>query len=231
LLPALEKLDGVRRVGLVTSTGLGAWDAGRRFGFASCGSDPDAAFGAETSLVVIATRHAAHAGLVPQCLARGKAVLCEKPVCVTEDELDGLVEAYAGATRPFVVVGYNRRFAPLVTPLRARLADVGRPLVLCYRVNAGAVPRRSWLRDDGEGGGRLIGEACHFVDLLSHLAGAPVSRVHAVRPGGAGDSGNPCPFVNLLTRLAGAPVSRVPAVRPGGAGDSLDPESFVATLE
>ncbi len=191
LLPALEKLAGVRRVSLVTSKGLSAWDAGRRFGFASCGTDLEAALGAETSLVVVATRHSAHAELVRDCLARGKAVLCEKPVCVSEDELDELCRAYTAARRPFVVVGYNRRFAPLVTQLCARLAEVGRPLVLSYRVNAGAVPRQSWLRDDGEGGGRLIGEACHFVDLLSHLAGAPIRRVHAVRPGGAGDSLDP----------------------------------------
>jgi predicted dehydrogenase len=198
LLPALGRLRGVHRVSLVTTRGLGAWDAAKRFGFSSCSTDLGAALGPDTCLVVVATRHGTHAELVRECLARGKAVLCEKPVCVTEHELDGLVEAYATATRPFVVVGYNRRFAPLVTQLRARLADVGRPLVLSYRVNAGALPRQSWLRDDGEGGGRLIGEACHFVDLLSHLAGASVRRVHATRPGGAGNASDPETFTAML---------------------------------
>jgi predicted dehydrogenase len=198
LLPALEKLQDVRRVAIVTSKGLSAWDAGRRFGFASCSTDLDAALGADTTLVVVTTRHGSHAELVRECLARGKAVFCEKPLCVTEDELDAVVDAYTHASRPFVMVGYNRRFAPLVVRLRERLADVGRPLVLSCRVNAGPVPRQSWLRDGAEGGGRLIGEACHFVDLLSHLAGALPRRVHALRPGGGGASSDPETFTALL---------------------------------
>jgi predicted dehydrogenase len=177
---------------------LSAWDAGRRFGFETCSTDLEAALGADTSLVAVATRHGSHAALVRECLARGKAVFCEKPLCVTEEELDDVVGAYGRASRPFVMVGYNRRFAPLVVRLRERLADVGRPLVLSYRVNAGPVPRQSWLRDGAEGGGRLIGEACHFVDLLGHLAGALPRRVHAVRPGGPGESGDPETFTALL---------------------------------
>jgi predicted dehydrogenase len=198
LLPALEKLSDIRRVSLVTSKGLSAWDAGRRFGFMTCSTDPEAALGPDTALVVVATRHGSHAALVRDCLARGKAVFCEKPLCVTEDELDAVVAAYRQARRPFVTVGYNRRFAPLVVRLRERLADVGRPLVLSYRVNAGPVPRESWLRDGAEGGGRLIGEACHFVDLLGHLVGAQPRRVHAVRPGRAGESADPETFTALL---------------------------------
>jgi predicted dehydrogenase len=204
LLPALEKLSGVRRVSLVTAKGLSAWDAGRRFGFATCSTDLETALGADTTLVVVATRHGSHASLVRECLARGKAVLCEKPLCVSDEELDGLVAARAGASRPFVMVGYNRRFAPLVVRLRERLAGIGRPLVLSYRVNAGAVPRQSWLHDDAEGGGRLVGEACHFVDLLSHLAGAPPRRVHAVRPGGSGESSDPETFTALLELADGS---------------------------
>src|SRR5262249_49490521 len=206
LLPALAKLQGVRRTSLVTAKGLSAWDTGRRFGFASCSTDLETALGAETSLVVVATRHGSHAALVRDCLARDKAVLCEKPLCVTAEELEELVAAYAAAPRPFVVVGYNRRFAPLVIRLRERLAAVGRPLVMSYRVNAGAVPRQSWLRDDAEGSGRLVGEACHFVDLLSHLAGAAVRRVHAVRPGMPGESSDPETFTAML-ELAGGSVA------------------------
>src|SRR5262249_13473696 len=198
LLPALATLQNVRRVSLVTAKGVSAWGAGRRFGFETCSTDIEAALGADTALVVVATRHGSHAALVRECLARGKAVFCEKPLCVTEEELDDVVGAYERASRPFVMVGYNRRFAPLVGQLRERLADVGRPLVLPYRVNAGPVAPQSWLRDDAEGGGRLIGEACHFVDLLGHLAGALPRRVHAVRPGGAGESGDPETFTALL---------------------------------
>jgi predicted dehydrogenase len=204
LLPALEKQTGIRRVSLVTSKGLSAWDSGRRFGFASCSTDVETALGADTSLVVIATRHSSHAALVQECLTRGKAVLCEKPLCVTAEELDDLVTAYEAASRSFVVVGYNRRFAPLVLRLRERLAAAGRPLVLSYRVNAGPVSRGSWLHDAAEGGGRLVGEACHFVDLLAYLAGAPARRVHAVRPGAAGESSDPETFTALLEHANGS---------------------------
>jgi predicted dehydrogenase len=209
LLPALEKLPGVRRVSLVTAKGLSAWDAGRRFGFATCSTDLEAALGPETSMVVVATRHASHASLVQECLARAKAVFCEKPICVADDELDDLAVAYANARKPFVMVGYNRRFAPLVTRLRERLAEIGRPLVLSYRVNAGAVPRQSWLHDDTEGGGRLVGEACHFVDLLGCLAGAPPRRVHAVRPGGAGEPGDAETFSALIELADGSVATLV----------------------
>src|SRR5262249_45701261 len=126
-----------------------------------------------------------------------------------EAELDDLAATYAGARTPFVMVGYNRRFAPLVTRLRERLAEIGRPLVLSYRVNAGTVPRQSWLHDDTEGGGRLVGEACHFVDLLGLLAGAPPRRVHAVRPGGAGTSGDGETFSTLLELADGSVATLV----------------------
>ena len=204
LLPALEALHGVRRVTIVTAKGLSAWDAGRRFGFASCSTDLEAALGPDTSLVVVATRHSSHATLVREALARAKAVFCEKPVCVSDEELDDLVAAYAHASRPFVMVGYNRRFAPLVVRLRERLADIGRPLVLSYRVNAGALPRQSWLHADAEGGGRLVGEACHFVDLIRHLGGGRVRRVHAVRPGVAGESSDPETFTAVLELAGGS---------------------------
>jgi len=93
LLPALERARDIRRVSLVTSKGLSAWDSGRRFGFVTCSTDPETALSPETTLVVVATRHSSHAELVRQCLARGKAVLCEKPLCVSNGELDDLVAA------------------------------------------------------------------------------------------------------------------------------------------
>jgi len=209
LLPALETLRDVRRVSIVTAKGLSAWDVGRRFGFASCSTDLESALGPDTSLVVLATRHGSHATLVRECLSRAKAVFCEKPICVSDEELDELVAVYAQASRPFVMVGYNRRFAPLVVRLRERLAGIGRPLVLSYRVNAGAVPRQSWLRDAAEGGGRLVGEACHFVDLLSYLGGGAILRVHAVRPGAAGESSDPETFTAVLELEGGSVATLV----------------------
>jgi predicted dehydrogenase len=106
--------------------------------------------------------------------------------------------AYVRSPRPFLMVGYNRRFAPLVVRLRAALASVGRPLVLSYRVNAGSLSEGSWVLDAEEGGGRLIGEACHFVDLLMHLAGGPPRSVRVVRPTTHGQFGDRETFVALL---------------------------------
>jgi len=206
LLPALETLDGVSRQSIVTARGLSGWDAGRRFGFAACSTDLESGLGDGTSLVVVATRHSSHAALVRECVGRGKAVFCEEPLCVSDDELDELVGVYRAAPAPFVMVGYNRRFAPLVVRLRERLEHVGRPLVLSYRVNAGAVPRESWLHDATEGGGRLVGEACHFVDLLSYLGASPVRRVHAVRPDAGAD---PETFTALLELVNGSVATLV----------------------
>jgi predicted dehydrogenase len=209
LLPALETLAGLSRRSIVTAKGLSGWDAGRRFGFAACSTDVETALGDDTRLVVVATRHSSHAALVRECLGRGKAVFCEKPLCVTDEELDDLVAAYRAAPAPFVMVGYNRRFAPLVIRLRERLAQAGRPLVLSYRVNAGAVPRESWLRADAEGGGRLVGEACHFIDLLSYLGESPVRRVYAARPGADGAAGDPETFTALLELANGTVATLV----------------------
>ena len=178
--------------------GLSAWDAGRRFGFERCATDVGDALGEDTDLVVIATRHSQHAGLVREALGHGKAVFVEKPLCTSDDELEELRSAYARSSRPFLMVGYNRRFAPLVARLRTSLGPVGRPLVLNYRVNAGPLTDASWVLDAEEGGGRLIGEACHFVDLLMHVGGAPPRVVRVVRPSTHGHFGDRETFVALL---------------------------------
>jgi predicted dehydrogenase len=209
LLPALAKVPGIRRVAVVSARGLSAWDAGRQFGFERCSGDLGDAVADDTGLVVVATRHSQHAPLVRRMLGEGKAVFVEKPLCVSEEELDAIVADHARAPRPFLMVGYNRRFAPLVARLRACLAGVGRPLVLSYRVNAGTLPEGSWLLDAAEGGGRLVGEACHFVDLLMHLADAPLRRVHAVRPSVAGRAPDTETFTALLEFTNGAAATLV----------------------
>jgi predicted dehydrogenase len=127
------------------------------------------------SLVVIASRHASHAPLVVQSLAAGKAVFVEKPLALTWDELDQVHAAYQGASYPFLMVGFNRRFAPLTQRLRDFLAGADEPLLLHYRVNAGYLPPDHWTQQPNIGGGRILGEMCHFVDLLTYLVGhAPV---------------------------------------------------------
>jgi predicted dehydrogenase len=122
--------------------------------------------------VVIATRHDSHASLVQQALAAGKHVFVEKPLCLTAEELTAIEVAHTG--EQLLMVGFNRRFAPLLLDLQQQLARLSGPKAFVYTCNAGAIPADHWTQDPALGGGRLLGEACHFVDLLRHLAASPI---------------------------------------------------------
>ena len=176
ILPALRD-GGARLVAIASEGGLSATDAARRFGFERGALSPDELLDDDgVGAVVIATRHADHARLAAASLRRGKAVFVEKPLALSEAELAEIEDALTEDA--ILMVGFNRRFAPLVVRLRDELA--GAPgVVLSARVNAGPLPPDHWLHDSEEGGGRLLGEGCHFVDLLSHLAGTPATAVHA----------------------------------------------------
>jgi polar amino acid transport system substrate-binding protein len=194
LLPNLPRGGGVRLVGVMTSSGTGSRSVADRFGFEYCTGDEREIFGnPEIDTVFVATRHDSHAEYVVKALQARKNVFVEKPLALTYDELARIEEAYAMACRddgaPILMVGYNRRFSPLAQGVKAA---IGRgPVAMTYRVNAGAVPVDSWIQDPDVGGGRVIGEVCHFVDLLSFLAGAKALRVHAAylrAPGGLQDT-------------------------------------------
>ena len=179
LLPALTKLDGVILSTVVTSTGISASHSSAKYGFAAAATDPAAVLGdAATDTIVIATRHDTHAGLAAAALRAGKHVFCEKPLAMTRDELDDVAAAAAGSAG-ILTVGFNRRFAPLLIKAKAALTPRSGPLVMLYRVNAGAIPGDSWIQRE-EGGGRIIGEVCHFVDALTFLSGSLPVDVQAV---------------------------------------------------
>ena len=133
--------------------------------------------------VVIATRHGSHAALAAAALDAGKHVFCEKPLALDAAELDAVLGAAARAER-VLAVGFNRRFAPQVIRMREFFAARRTPLTALYRVSAGRVPAGSWVHDLAEGGGRLIGEGCHFLDTLTYLVGSPIATVHASGFGG-----------------------------------------------
>ncbi|MDJ0849697.1 MAG: bi-domain-containing oxidoreductase [Myxococcota bacterium] len=183
LLPALERCDGVRRLALVTATGASARRTAERFGFASCGTDPGAVLGDESlDLVFVATRHDSHAALAVDALRRGKAVWLEKPVGLDHEEIDAVVAA-ARETGSFLTIGYNRRFSPHTRAIRDAFATRQGPLAIHYAVSPGPPPAGTWHTDPRVGGGRVIGEVCHFVDLCTHLVGAPPASVQALGPG------------------------------------------------
>ena len=179
LLPALTAAGGVKLVHVVTAHGLTAVDARKKFGFRHAGTDPaEALADPAVHLVCIATRHDAHAELVVRALGAGKHVFVEKPLALNEDQLVAIERAAAGSGA-VLLVGFNRRFSPLARAARSALAGRG-PAMATYRVNAGALPPGHWTLDPDFGGGRIVGEGCHFVDLLSFLAGdAPIVSVSA----------------------------------------------------
>ena len=135
--------------------------------------------------VLIATRHNLHARQVVAVLGAGKHTYCEKPLCLTEEELTDIVRARVQAERMAVMVGFNRRFAPMALRLKAFFATVQEPLLMHYRVNAGFLKADHWTQDPAEGG-RILGEVCHFVDFLTYIAGALPVRVqtHALASNG-----------------------------------------------
>jgi predicted dehydrogenase len=179
LLPAVEKARAARRLALVTATGPSARRTAEKFGFASCGTDPERVFGdADVDLVFVATRHDSHAALAIRALRAGKAVWLEKPLAIRPEDVEAVGQAVR-ETGGFLAVGYNRRFSPHARAVRAAFERREGPLALHYVVAAGAAPAGSWLLDPAEGGGRILGEACHFVDLASYLVGAPPATVFA----------------------------------------------------
>lgn len=181
LLPALRGLPGLEMVGIASASGRAAADLGKRYGFAYAASEGERIIADEDiDAVAILTRHHLHAEQVLAALKAGKAVYCEKPLALTEKELSSIEKALGKKGAPLLTVGYNRRFAPLAQELSEFLSESGAPLAAHYRVNAGPLTPDHWLRDPAQGGGRLIGEACHFVDFLTFLAGAPPESVYAL---------------------------------------------------
>ena len=177
LLPHLRRDPAIRLTSVATAGGLTARQVQGRFGFERAEDSVAALLAREdVHTVFIATRHDSHAALTAEALRAGKSVFVEKPLALTLEQLEQ-VRAALEETGGLLCVGFNRRFAPLVREIKARLGGAA-PLGLSYRVNAGAVPLSHWTQDPSVGGGRILGEACHFFDLLAHLAGARITRVH-----------------------------------------------------
>lgn len=183
LLPALAETPAILDT-IVSRGGATAAQAARKFGFARASTDVDAVFtDDQIDTVIITTRHDTHADLTLRALRAGKHVFVEKPLALRREELDEIAETYnklateAGA--PVLMVGFNRRFSSLTVRMRQLLATVPQPKTFIATVNAGHIPADHWTQDPEVGGGRIIGEACHFIDLLRHLAGHPIVDVQS----------------------------------------------------
>lgn len=173
LIPAF-KAAGAALIGVVSNLGVSGVHAGEKFGFVEATTDTEQVFAdSRINAVVITTRHDSHASLVLKALAAGKHVFVEKPLCLTHGDL-ALIEQSARSAGRLLMVGFNRRFAPHVQRLKELLAGVTGPKAFVVTVNAGAIPAEHWTQDRDTGGGRILGEACHFIDLLRHLAGCQI---------------------------------------------------------
>lgn len=178
LLP-FYKAEGVDFRAITTASGVTARDLAEKYGFNYCAANADDVIDdKEVNLVVIATRHDLHAELARRALVKGKHVFVEKPLALSENELESVLEA-AAHSHGRLMVGFNRRFSPLARAAREFFEGRQAPLSIIYRVNAGRIPKSHWLQDPREGGGRIIGEVCHFVDMMHFLTGALVTRVYA----------------------------------------------------
>lgn len=177
LIPSLRGA-GFDLAAIASASGLSAAAAGERFGFGRVGTVDDVIGDPRVGLVAVATRHATHAELAESALEAGKHVFVEKPPAVTHEQLERLRDTRR-ATGLIVAVGFNRRHAPLARRMREHFADRAEPIELLYRVNAGELDSGHWLNDLDDGGGRLIGEGCHFVDFACWIVGALPSRVGA----------------------------------------------------
>lgn len=198
LMPALKKVSGVQLRGAATTTGVTAQHLAQKFGFTYATTDyQEILADADIGSVLITTRHNLHGKLVLEALQAGKHVFVEKPLCLTAAELENLTAAYDGSR--LVMVGFNRRFAPLTREVKTFLSGRTTPLVMLYRVNAGYVPDDSWVHDPEVGGGRIHGEVCHFLDFLLHMADSEPVQVHTTAI--SGSTGKYRPDDNLAITL------------------------------
>jgi predicted dehydrogenase/threonine dehydrogenase-like Zn-dependent dehydrogenase len=181
LLPGLARLPSACLAHVATTRSLSAVNAQRRFGFTTASTSADAVLEDKTlDAIFIVTRHHTHADLVCRALETGKAVFVEKPLALTREELDRIVEVIANTGNDRLMVGFNRRFAPLLTQMRSQFGPACSSTVMRYLVSAGPLTADSWYANDALEGSRFTGEGGHFIDTLSWWAGSVAEEVYAV---------------------------------------------------
>lgn len=181
LLPAFKKTSAVLHT-IASAGGVSAQHAGNKFGFQQTTTDTDALIqNPDINTIVITTRHNSHARWVIAALGAGKHVFVEKPLALNEAELQDVIGAAEAAPAQQLLVGFNRRFAPHAVKMQSLLAGRSEPLTLIMTVNAGFIPPDHWTHDPAVGGGRIIGEGCHWIDLLAYLSASDVVSVEAMQ--------------------------------------------------
>ncbi len=187
LLPVIKNNKDFELVGIASLGGLHAQHSGKKFGFQYATSSEDEIINdPNINAIAILTRHDSHADLVIKALKAGKHVFVEKPLAINSKQLSVISKQLAKTDHCLLLTGFNRRFSPLTQSLNSQHANRNEPIYAHYRINAGYIPLNHWTHEDKIGGGRIIGEACHFIDLITFLVGAPPVSVtaHALPDGG-----------------------------------------------
>jgi predicted dehydrogenase len=187
LIPAIRRIDSFHLKSVCSAGGLSAVTSAGSAGFDVATSDEDEIIQDPLiNAVFILTRHNQHARQVIKCLRAGKHVFVEKPLALTVQQLIEIENVLdeLGPKAPLLTVGFNRRFSPAAATVKEFFAPVSGPIAVSIRFNAGCLPKDHWTQDEAVGGGRIIGEACHAIDLATYLTGSPVSRVFAESIGG-----------------------------------------------
>ncbi len=176
-LPILQKNEKAEKVGICSAKGLSARQLGNKYGFKfACTNEQDILTNNEINTLVILTRHNEHARQVIEGLSSNKNVYCEKPLALNVDELKKVNDVFQ-TSQTKIMVGFNRRFSAMIQRTKKFLENVKEPKVIHYRVNAGFIPSNHWIQDPNQGGGRIIGEGCHFIDLCAFLANSNIVTI------------------------------------------------------
>ena len=183
-LPALKKIPGIRFDTIATSSSANTYHTAKKYGFEKCTTDyREVLNNNDINSVLILTPHSLHAKMVVEAMQAGKHIFVEKPLCITQDELDEIISLY-NPKMPFLMIGYNRRFSPHSMKIKEFLQDRKDPAVIHCRINPGYVAPDHWVHSEEEGGSRIIGEVCHFVDMLQFLTESNPVKVYAERISG-----------------------------------------------
>ncbi|MCX6142880.1 MAG: bi-domain-containing oxidoreductase [Ignavibacteriales bacterium] len=211
LLPALKTVKGVRLRGISTKSGLSSRHTGERYGFEYATSDyTEVLADDQIGSILICTRHHLHANLIAEAIRKGKNVFVEKPMAIMPSEIDVLVDAnqYLRPDQMFMV-GFNRRYSTLTDRLLYHLRNRIAPLQVHYRVNASFIPPDHWTQDPAIGGGRIIGEVCHFVDYLQLLTGSVPTMTYASAISGSLGKYKPDDNVAIVLSMADGSVGTI----------------------
>ncbi len=183
LLPNLVKTDA-ELYAIVSANGLSATHFGKKYNFKSTSTDPfEVINNPDINAIIIATQHDSHADLAIASIKANKPVFVEKPLAINPTQLTEIEQLLTSKVNPFVMIGFNRRFSPFIIKIKQMLDLIASEKTIIYTINAGAIPNEHWVHDPERGGGRIIGEVCHFIDLVRYLADSPIANVETIVTG------------------------------------------------